>query len=266
MRVVELDGGVLTEGAHIAPLLGVAANEIEQRRRSEEIFLPEPQFLAGRSRVAGVENFGDRLSPDPLGKRADIVAGVESLKLQRVRRPRRPQTQRVYMPAAPADDWRIVGDRLHRLSRMPHVAGALVVLDHFDPTAEPNRVIVFGTDEITRIAVDEPVLWRFLLPPAANNLAKEAVVVADAVAVRSDRQRRHAIHETCGEAAEAAIAERRVRLDPAQVRQVDAEFVERFRHGLRDAEIGQRVEQQAPDQKFEREIIDALASIDVDTV
>ena len=171
------------------------------------------------------------------------------------------------MPAAPADDRRIVGDRFDRLGRMPDVAGALVVvLDHFDPTAEADRVIVFGTDEFPRIAVDEPVLRRFLLPAAANDLAKETIVVADAVAVRGDRQRRHAVHETRGEAAEAAIAERSVRLDLAQVRQIDAELVERFRHRLRDAEIGQGVEQQAPDQEFEREIIDALAPVDIDAV
>src|SRR5277367_1883716 len=170
------------------------------------------------------------------------------------------------MPAAPANDWRIVGDRLHSLSWMPHVAGALVVLDHFDPTAEANRVVVFGSDELPRIAVDEPVLRRFLLPPAANNLAKETVVVADAVAVRGDRQRRHAVHETRGEAAEAAIAERRIGLDLAQVRQIDAELVERLRHRLRDAEIGQGVEQQAPNQEFKREIIDALAPVDIDAV
>ena len=171
------------------------------------------------------------------------------------------------MPAAPADDRRIVGDRFHRLGRMPHVAGALVVaLDHFDPPAEADRVIVFGTDEFPRIAVDEPVLRRFLLPAAADDLAKQAIVVADAVAVRGDRQRRHAVHETRGEAPEAAIAERRVGLDSAQVRQIDAEFVERFRHRLRDAEIGQGVEQQAADQEFEREIIDALAPVGVDGV
>ena len=82
--------------------------------------------------------------------------------------------------------------------------------------------------------------------------------------MRGDRQRRHAVHETGGEAAEAAIAERRVGLDPAQVRQIDAELVERLRHRLRDAEIGQGVEQQAADQEFEREIIDALAPVGVD--
>ena len=84
--------------------------------------------------------------------------------------------------------------------------------------------------------------------------------------MRGDRQRRHAVHETRGEAPEAAVAERRVGLDSAQVREIDAEFVERFRHRLRDAEIGQGVEQQAADQEFEREIIDALAPVGVDGV
>ena len=145
--------------------------------------------------------------------------------------------------------------------------GALVVaLYHFDPAAEADRVIVFGTHELPRIAVDEPVLGRFLLPAAADDLAEEAIVVADAVAVRGDGQRRHAVHETGGEATEAAIAERGVRLDSAQLRKLDAKLIERFAHWLSDAEIGQGVEQQAADQELEREVIDALAPIGVDGV
>ena len=145
--------------------------------------------------------------------------------------------------------------------------GALVVaLDHFDPAAEADGVIVFGAVEFPRIAVDEPVLGRFLLPAAADDLAEQAVVVADAIAMRGDGQRRHAVHEAGGETAEAAVAERGVGLDPAQVREIDAELVERLRHRLGDAEIGHRVEQQAADQEFEREIIDALAPVVVDGV
>ena len=145
--------------------------------------------------------------------------------------------------------------------------GALVLaLYHFDPAAEADRVIVFGTHELPRIAVDEPVLGRFLLPAAADDLAEEAIVVANAVAVRGDGQRRHAVHETGGEPTEAAIAERGVRLDSAQIRKIDAKLIERFAHWLSDAEIGQGVEQQAADQELEREVIDALAPIDVDGV
>src|SRR6516162_3844308 len=119
---------------------------------------------------------------------------------------------------------------------MPYVAGAVVLaLNHFDPSAEPDGVIVFRADEFPWIAVDQPVLRRFLLPAAADDLAKKAIVVTDAVAVRGDRQGRHAVHETRGKPAEAAVAERRLGLHPAQVGQIDAELVERFRHRLSDA-------------------------------
>jgi hypothetical protein len=248
-------------------LLDVTADEVEQRRRSEEIFLPEPQFLSRWRRVAGVENLGDRFSPHGFGKGADIVAGVEGFELQGVGRSRRPQAQRVDVPAAPAHHRRIVGHRFDCLGRMPDVVGALVVaLDHFDPAAEADGVIVFGADEFPRIAVDEPVLRRLLLPAAADDLAEQAIVVADAIAMRGDRERRHAVHEAGGEAPEAAVAERGVGFDPAQVREVDAELIEGFRHRLGDAEIGHRVEQQAPDQKFEREVINALAPVGIDGV
>src|SRR5271166_5650668 len=132
------------------------------------------------------------------------------------------------MPAAPAGDWRIVGDRFDRLGRMPVLSGALVfALYHLDPTAKADGVIVFGADEFPRIAVDEPILRRLLLPAAADDLTEQAVIVSDAVAVRGDGEGRHAVHEACGKAPEAAVAERRVWLDPAQVRQIDPELIER---------------------------------------
>ena len=44
MGVVELDGGVLAKGAHISPLLDVAANEIKQRGSDVKVTL----FIPGR--------------------------------------------------------------------------------------------------------------------------------------------------------------------------------------------------------------------------
>ena len=74
-------------------------------------------------------------------------------------------------------------------------------------------------------------------------------------------QRRHAFHEAGGEPAEAAIAERRVGLEPASRVEIDAEVVKRLAHRLDDAEIGHRIAQQPADQEFEREIIDPLAPV-----
>jgi len=77
--------------------------------------------------------------------------------------------------------------------------------------------------------------------------------------MRGDRQRRHTVHEAGREASEAPIAERRIRLQATQHRKIDAEHREGRLHRLYDAQIGHRIEQHAADQKFEREIIDALA-------
>ena len=111
--------------------------------------------------------------------------------------------------------------------------------------------------------MDEPVLGRFLLPTAPNELPEEPVVVTDAIAVRGDAERRHAVHETGGETSEAAVAERRVRLDTAQFGQADAKLLQRLLHRLGNADIRHRIEKEAADQEFQRKVIDALSPVGV---
>jgi hypothetical protein len=158
---------------------------------------------------------------------AEIVAGVEGVELERIGRARRPQPQRVDVLAAPADDRRVVGDRLDgfagcqmRVAPLASVCSTpppkADLIDHFRPLEFPG------------VAEGEPVVGIFLLPAVRDDLAEQAEIVADAVADRGDRQRRHAFHEAGGEPPEAAIAERRVRLAFAQVGQADAEIAERL--------------------------------------
>ena len=267
MRVVELHGDMVAEGADVAMLLDVPAHEVEQRGGGEEIFLPQAKLLPRRRGVAGIEHLGDRLGADRIRERADIVAGVEGVELDRVGRARRPEPERVDVPPAPADDGRVEADRLDGLAGMPDVAHEFAVArDRLDPAAEADGVIDLGALEFPGIAVRQPVLGHFLLPAAADDLPEQAVVVADAVAVGGDGQRRHAVHEAGGETAEAAVAERGVRFDLAQGGEVDAELRERGGHRLDDADIRHRVEQHPADQEFEREIIDPLAVLFVDEV
>ena len=141
MRVVELDGAFVGQVVQVAILADVPVQQVLQRCRREEILLPQPQFLARRRFVAGVEDLRYRIGPRPCGQGADVIAAVERLQRQRVRCPRRPQPQRVRVPAAPADDRRVVGDGDHRLLRMPDrrrraVAGRRAV----HPTAEADLV------------------------------------------------------------------------------------------------------------------------------
>ncbi len=172
------------ERADVAVLFDVAANEVEQRSGGEEIFLPQAQFLARRRRVAWIEHLRDRLGAHAVGQRADVVAGVERVELERIEGARRPQAQRVHVPSAPADDRRVVSDRLDRLVGMPDVMDLFVAVgDRLDPAAEADGVIDFRPFEFPGIAVRQPILGNLLLPAAADDLAEKSVVVANAVAV-----------------------------------------------------------------------------------
>ncbi len=141
---------------------------------------------------------------------------------------RRPQPQRVDVAAAPAGDRRVVGDGGDRFRRVPLVPRrAAAVVDRVDGAAEADRVGHLGPLEFPGVAGRQPVLGHFVLPAVLQHLAEDAVVVADAVAVRGNRQRGHALHEAGGEAPEAAVAERGVRLDRAQLVEIDAQLAQR---------------------------------------
>src|SRR5260370_26305467 len=163
MRVVELDRHSVAERADVAMLLDVAAHEVEQRSGREEILLTQPQFLARGRRVAGVEHFRDRFGPNAVGERADVVARVEGVEPQRVRRARSPKAQGVHVMAAPADDRRVVADRLDRLGRLPDMADlAAGPGDPLDLPPEAEPIIAFPPREFPGSAEAEPNFRRLL--------------------------------------------------------------------------------------------------------
>ncbi len=267
MRVVELDRDMLGEGAHVLVLGDVPPEQILQRGGGEEELLPEPEFLPRRRGVARIEHLRHGLQPHPLGQRADVIAAVEGVEPEWIARPRGPEPERVHVAAAPADDRRVIGDGVDALRRLPDMAERAVDRRHrLDGAAETNGIGHFGPLEFPRIAERQPVLGIFELPAILDALAEEAVIVADAVAVGGDRERGHAFHEAGREPSEATVAERRIRLERAQRVQIDAVTEQRHPRRRREAEIAERVAQQAADQELEGEVIDALAARRVDLV
>ncbi len=260
MGVVELHRDLGRQAAELAVRRKMPLDQILERGRDEEIFLAQAQLAPRRALVIRIEEFADRFRARLLGAGADIVALVEGVELQGIGRARRPQPERIDVLAAPADDRRVIGERLHGLGRMPDRAVAALVVDMLDAAAEIDVVDHFRPLQFPGIAKAEPFVRIFLLPALVDDLAEQAVIITDAVADCRDRQRRHALHEAGGEAPEAAIAECRIRLAFAQLRQRDAEIAERDLEDLQQPHIVQRVGEEATDQEFQREIIDALAS------
>ena len=193
-----------------------------------------------------------------------MVALIESVEPQRIGRACRPQPQRVDVAAAPAHHRRVIGNGLHRLGRLPDMAGDVVLARNLlHRSAEAYVVQHFRPFEFPWIAVGEPGFGEFLLPAILDRLAEQPVIVADAVAIGRHRQGCQALHVAGREPAEAAIAEGCVRLDHPEPVEVDAKLLQRRPHRAGQTEIVQAVEQQPPDQEFERQVIDVLAPVGV---
>ena len=267
MGVVELDRGLVGQRVQRVVLLQVAAQQVLQRGGHEEVLLPQAQFLPGRRGVARVQDLGDGFLPHAVGQRPHVVAGIERVEPQRIDGAGLPEPQRVDVAAAPAHHGRVVGDSLHGLGRVPHVARHPVGRVHaLDAAPEADVVGDRRALELPRVAARQPVFRVFLLPAVLDDLPEQAVLVADAVAVSRHRQGCHAFHEAGREATQAAVAERRIRLDLAQPVQIDVQAREGLAHRLDNPEVGQPVEQQAADQELERHVVDALGARPIGTL
>ena len=84
--IVQLDGGFVRQVGDMAERLHVAAHEVLQRGRYEEVFLAQAQFLTGGGGIGRGEHLGDRFRLDLGGQRAGVIAVVESIQPQRVGR------------------------------------------------------------------------------------------------------------------------------------------------------------------------------------
>src|SRR5215510_1681740 len=181
-----------------------------------------------------------------------MIARVERIQPQRIDRARRPQPQRVDVPSPPADDRRVVGHRLDRLGWLPDRARDAARSDYaFDTAAEPDVIDDLGSLELPRVAERKPLLRIFVLPAIPDDLTKESVIVADAVATGRNPEARHALHEARCEAAEAAVAERGVRFSGAQPIEIDAEIAKRGIDELGHPQVAHDVREQPADQEFE---------------
>jgi hypothetical protein len=259
VRVVQLDRRVVGSDASSPYWRRCRRSRSCSEALAKKILLPEAQLVPRRRVVARIEHARDRLEAHAIGECADVVAAIEVREIDGVHRPRRPEPQRVHVHAAPAGDRRVVRDRLHRLGGMPDRPRlAIRPVDDVHMAAEADRVRDLRALELPGVAGGEPVLGQLDLPAVAQLLPEDPVVVADAVAVGRHLQRRHALHEAGGEAAEAAVAQAGIGLEGAELLEIDAQLLERLTRDLGEPEVPEGVHQLPPDEELEREVVDAL--------
>jgi len=255
MRVVHLDRHAGRQGADIGVLGREAAQDVAQRGGGEEEFLLQPQLLALRGGVVGIEHAADRAGQRLGLGGAGEIALVEGGEVEGVQRLGAPQAQGIGPFALPADHRRVKGLGRHRGIRGPD--GAAAAFRHRAAKADAEAGL--GAFEFPAVRLAQPFLGLLdLAAVGAEALAEQAVFVADAIAVGGAAQRRHRIEEARRQPAEATVAQRRVGFVVQHGGEIEAEARHGVARHLGQANVHDRVFQQTADQEFHRQVIDAL--------
>ena len=147
----------------------------------------------------------------------------------------------------------VVGDGGQGLPRVPGVGdGAVRPLLRADGAAEADGVGDLRPLEFPGVAEAQPVLRQLLLHAVHHDLAEQPVLVADAVAEGGDAERRHALHEAGGQAAQSAVAQGGVGFLLLHVVDIDAIRGQGGADRLGQAQVAHGVEQQPADQELQR--------------
>ncbi|MNM92764.1 hypothetical protein D3C81_1051080 [compost metagenome] len=249
--VVQLYRELLVEARDRQALGGEQAQHVLQRAGHEEVLLLQPQLLALLGFVIGVEHLGKVLRRHFLVHRAQVIAPVEGVEVERLGGLRAPQPQRVDRVDPVAEDRRVERHPHHRLGRHPaHAVAAPVVGVVLGMPAEAHLHRPFGALNLPRIAVAQPGVGALHLHAVDDALVKDAVLVADAVAQRRNLQRGQRIHEAGRQPAQAAVAEAGFLLLREDVVEVQVERGHGAAHRLHDAEVDEVVAQVRPHQEF----------------
>ena len=127
-----------------------------------------------------------------------------------------------------------------------------------DLALEADQIGAFGARKLPGMRLAQPVLRGLDLTAPLEQLAEQAVLIADPVAIGRAADRRHRFHETGRQPPQAAIPKRGIRFIADQCPQIHADRRHRSIGLVVKAEIDDRILQQAPDQKLHRQVADPL--------
>ena len=230
-----------------------------QRAGDEEVLLLQPQRAARRGGVVGVEDLGDRLRVDLVGDRALVIADVEQLEVELAGGPRPPQPEEVDGGGAPTGNQGVVRLAEDPLLGLPADRQPTVGVGGVDrAAAEADLDHVVGLGELPGVAVVKPRVGALDLAAVAEALAEDPVFVAEAVAHRGDVEGRHRVEVAGGEAAEAAVAERGLRVELEQAVEGNGGRLESPPRQLQSARDQQVLRQLAAREVLGGEVIDEL--------
>ena len=236
VRIVNLDHGVVGQIVQVAAALDGLVDQELGGVAHHEVFLVDAKQAALLVRIVGVEEQGEVLGDLGLVE-VDGAAGYQAVV----------DTRQVEQAQA--------------------ILGGLAVTGHVDvdelggdgKVAELNSVGAVVIDQDILLA--EPLVGDGLLLIVDKALAEQAVVVVEAHAVAGQAQRGDGIQEARGQAAQAAVAERRFDLKLLNLIEVVARGGELVLNLAIDTEVDHVVDEQLADQEFGGDVIKLFLAI-----
>mmetsp|Transcript_9957 Transcript_9957/g.31637 ORF Transcript_9957/g.31637 Transcript_9957/m.31637 type:complete len:620 (-) Transcript_9957:59-1918(-) len=260
VRVVELD---LHLAGEQVPTVGVplleAPQDVLDGGAAEHVLLAQAQLLARLVVVVRVEEVVELVRTLLRRHGAEVLTSVELLKVQLLGRQRVPEAEVDAIVGPVARHRVVVGHGLQDLAAAP--AGALLasrVRVAFDVAVEADAVGHVLARDLEAIRAGKPIVRHLHLPPVDDLLLKQAVVVPDAVAPEREVLGRARVQEARREAAEAPVAEGRVRLVVVELLELEAQLLHGLAVVLLDVQVGERVLQVAADQVLRGQVVTPL--------
>ena len=202
----------------------------------EEVLLLQPQGLALVVIVLGIQHLGDHVGHGPLLAGAEILALGEQLHVDGLGGLGVPQPQGVHVVGVIARDLHVAGHRQHAGIVLMHHHQVAVVPAGADGAAEVDLLRLLGLGQQPRVAQGLPVVGQLHLLALHDLLLEKAQLIADGVAGGGDLQGGHTVQIAGSQAAQAAVAQTRVRLHVEDVRRLEAQLLD----GL--LQLGQHVQ------------------------
>ena len=251
--IVGVDRDVLGQELPVGAVLAAEGVEhAREARRHEEVFLLKAQEPSVLTRVVGVEDGADGLGFGAMTVRCRVVAAVEGFEVEDLLDGlRAPDAQLVDGLGAIAHHGDVVGYGEHVLGIHGAEAHAPVALILLDMAAEADADGLVRAAHLPWVAVGEPFVGGLVLGAVHDLLLEEAVAITHAVAVARDALVRHGVEEAGGEAAQAAIAERRIGLVLLERVEVAPKLGQAVLHKVMDAKVQQVVIEQTTDQELD---------------
>ena len=237
-------------------------DDIAHRASHQEVFLDEPQFPSRDDGVRWIEHLGNGFRSDLLLDGVEIVAVIEDLHVEVVGGARGIEPQAIHGSSAVTGNQHVIRNANQNFPIHPHrVITALAVGGVLDASVYGHETCLIGAGDLPGTALREPVIGPFPLVSVVDFLLEQTVFVIDAVAAGGHSERSHRIQKTGGQAAETAVAERRIEFTVLDGFKIRSQIAEGLAIQLTNPQVVKVIPQRLSHQKFNGEVVDPFGIV-----